>query len=74
MLWAACCLSFFGFLCTGEFTTNSLFDPSINLTVKDVQADYLLDPACFQFTSGARRHADPFCVDSDIYLPSCGPW
>ena len=55
MLWAACCLSFFGFLCTGEFTTNSLFDPSIHLAVSDVQADYLVDPICFQFTSGARR-------------------
>ena len=48
MLWAACCLGFFGFVHAGEFTTNSPFDPNIHLGVSDVQADTLQDPTCFQ--------------------------
>ena len=47
MLWAACCLGFFGFLRAGKFTTNSSFDPSIHLAVSDIQADALVDPTCF---------------------------
>ena len=39
MLWAACCLGFFGFLRAGEFTVNCAFDPSIHLTVQDLQVD-----------------------------------
>ena len=38
MLWVACCL---GFLCAGEFTTNSPFDPNVHLGVSDVQGDTL---------------------------------
>ena len=39
MLRAACCLGFFGFLRAGEFTTNSSFDPSLDLTPADLQVD-----------------------------------
>ena len=48
MLWAACCLGFFGFLRAGKFTTNSPFDPSIHLMVSDLQADALVDATCFR--------------------------
>ena len=39
MLWAACCVGFFGFLRGGEFTVNSPFDPSLHLTLDDMQVD-----------------------------------
>ena len=43
MLWAACCLGFFGFLRAGEFTVNSASWPSIHMTVDDLQADSLVN-------------------------------
>ena len=45
MLWAACCLGFFGFLRAGEFMVNSAFDPSIHLTVQDSQVDVEVNPS-----------------------------
>ena len=40
MMWAACCVGFFGFLRTAEFTVpNENFDPSSHLAVKDVAVD-----------------------------------
>ena len=48
MLWAACCLAFFGFLHAGEFTVNSAFQPSSHMTVDDLQADSLVNPTCFK--------------------------
>ena len=55
MLWAACCLGFFGFLRAGEFTTNSAFDPSIQPAVSDIQADALVDLLVFKFTLSPLR-------------------
>ena len=44
ILWAACCVGFFGFLRGGEFTVNSPFDPSLHLTLDDIQVDAPLNP------------------------------
>ena len=67
MLWAACCLGFFGFLRAGEFTTNSPFDPNIHLGLSDVQADTLVDPTCFRIHIKCSK-TDPFRVGCDVYI------
>ena len=56
MLWAA--LGFFGFLQAGELTVNSAFQPSIHMTVDDLQADSLVNPTFyfyFYFINPQRR-------------------
>ena len=67
ILWAACCLGFFGFLHAGEFTSNSPFDPNVHLGVSDVQADTLQDPTCFQIHIKCSK-TDPFRVGCNIYI------
>ena len=67
MLWAACCLAFFGFLRAGEFTVNSAFDPNTHMTVSDLQADSLVNPSCFKVRIKCSK-TDPFRVGCDIYL------
>ena len=46
MLWAACCLAFFGFLRVSEFTTPNLtdYDPSVHLSLQDVYIDNRENP------------------------------
>ena len=67
MLWAACCLGFFGFLRAGEFTVNSAFQPSIHMTVADLQADSLVNPTCFKVHIKCSK-TDPFRMGCDIYV------
>ncbi|CAH3113440.1 unnamed protein product, partial [Porites lobata] len=67
MLWAACCLGFFGFLRAGEFTVNSAFQPSIHMTVADLQADSLVNPTCFKVHIKCSK-TDPFRMGCDVYV------
>ena len=67
MLWAACCLGFFGFLRAGEFTVNSTFHPSTHMTVSDLQADSLVNPTCFKAHLKCSK-TDPFRTGCDIYV------
>ena len=62
MLWAACCLGFFGFLRAGEFTVNCAFDPSIHLTVQDLQVDAEVNPSSLQVRIKSSK-TDPFRQD-----------
>ena len=70
MLWAACCLGFFGFLRAGEFTVNCAFDPSIHLTVQDLQVDAEVNPSSLRVRIKSSK-TDPFRQGSFIYL-GCG--
>lgn len=50
MLWAACCLCFFGFFRMGEITSPSAtgFDPATHLMVADIAVDSLQAPSMVQ--------------------------
>lgn len=67
MLWAACCLSFFGSLRTGEFTVNGTFDPTLHLTLADVQAHYSMNPWSFRVFIKCSK-TDPFHKGCFIFL------
>lgn len=47
MLWATCCMLFFGFLRAGEVTVPSMrqYDPGCHLSVGDVKLDSLVEPS-----------------------------
>lgn len=46
MVWAACCVGFFGYLQAGEMTVPSdkEFDPSVHLSFCDIAVDNHMDP------------------------------
>ena len=73
MLWAACCLGFFGFLRAGEFTVNGTFDPTLHLTMADVQVDSSINPQSFRVFIRFSK-TDPFhkgCyLPGSLFLPS----
>ena len=52
MIWAACCLAYFGLLRVSEFTTSSPddFDPSTDLLLSDVALDNRASPTLIQIT------------------------
>ena len=51
LLWAACCLGFFGFLRSGEFTAPSRgYDPSWHLSEQDIAVDSTTNPTWLQIT------------------------
>ena len=71
MLWAACCIGFFGFLRAGEFTVNAPFDPAIHLSVNDIQADSLSNPKSFRILIKCSK-TDPFRQGCFVYIGTGG--
>ena len=61
MLWAACCLAFFGFLRAGEFTVpgNTGFDASTHLSWGDLAVDNPASPGVLSVRLKASK-TDPF--------------
>ena len=72
MLWAVCCLGFCGFLRAGEFTVNGTFDPTLHLTIADVQVDSSTNPQSFRVFI-KRLKTDSFLKGCFIFL-GCGSY
>lgn len=69
MLWAACCLCFFGFLRSGEAVapaTNN-YDPRFHLCFEDVCVDNLANPSFVKVRVKASK-TDPFRQGVDVYV------
>ena len=69
MLWAACCLAFFGFLSTGEMTVpnDHSYDPACHLSFGDVAVDNASDPSLLCVTIKQSK-TDPFRKGIDLYI------
>ena len=69
MLWAACCLAFFGFFRIGEITvpSDSAFDPQIHPTLKDIAVDSPSDPSLLQVHLKQSK-TDQFRKGIDIFV------
>ena len=61
MMWTACCLAFFGFLHSSEFTipTQSGYDPEVHLSPKDVAVDNRAKPLMLKVIIKQSK-TDPF--------------
>ena len=69
MLWAACCLGFFGFLCCAEFTCPSMqrYDAGAHLSLQDFAVDSHSNPTTIRI-SIKQSKTDPFRKGVDIFL------
>lgn len=69
MLWAACCLGFFGFMRAGEFTVTQSgeFDPASSLCLGDIAVDDHQNPSIIQVCLKQSK-TDPFRRGVSIYL------
>ena len=69
MLWAACCLAFFGFLRAGELTVpnDSAFDPSVHLAWGDLAVDKPENTAVLSVRIKASK-TDPFRRGITLYI------
>ena len=73
LLWAACCVRFFWFMRSGEFTLTSTtaFNPTCHLSVQDVAIDSHLNPTLVQLHLKQSK-TDQFCQGAFIYLSRTG--
>ena len=69
MLWAACCLAFFGFLRAGELTVpgDNSYDSAVHLSYKDISVDNPDNPRVIRITIKQSK-TDPFCKGVDLYV------
>ncbi len=69
VLWAACCLGYFGFLRMGEMTvpTQDGYDPKVHLNCDDVHVDNAEAPKVLR-VSIKQSKTDPFRKGIDIFV------
>ena len=69
LLWAACCLGFFAFLRSAEFTVSSSwqFDPTCHLTPQDIAVDNVQQPAVMKIRIKASK-TDQMKIGIDLYV------
>ncbi len=69
MLWAACCLCFFGFLRSGEAVAPTVkdYDPRCHLSFDDMCVDNRANPSFLRVRIKASK-TDPFRQGVDIYV------
>ena len=73
MMWAACCMGFFGFLRSSKFTTPSQtgYDPEVHLSVLNVAVDNKVRPQLLQVTIKQSK-TDPFRQGVSLFLGKTG--
>ena len=73
MIWAACCLCFFGFLRAGEICTpsNAKFDPGCHLSPADISIDDLSHPSILRICIKQSK-TDPFRKGVHIIVGATG--
>ena len=69
LFWAACCLGFFAFLRSAEFTVPTLqqFDPTCHLTPQDIAVDDVQQPTLMKIHIKASK-TDQTKVGIDLYV------
>ena len=72
-MWAACCLSFFGFLRVSEFTSPSdyQYNKDCHLSIDDISIYRRDNPQLLKVTLKQSK-TDPFYVGVDLYLEATG--
>ena len=73
LLWAACCLAFFGFMRAGELTapSTSSYDPSVHLCLGDIAIDNPRAPTRIQ-VSIKQSKTDPFRNGVQLFVGKTG--
>lgn len=69
MLWAACCIAFFGFLRAGELTVpgDDAYDPAVHLSYRDISVDNPDNPQVLRIVIKQSK-TDPFRKGVNLYL------
>jgi len=69
LMWAACCLAFFGLLRSSEFTVpkQSEYDPLVHLSLQDVTLDNIKNPSMVYVQIKASK-TDPFRKGTTVCL------
>ena len=69
MMWAACCIAFFGFLHSSEFTVpfQEAYDEEIHFSPKDIAIDNKVNPQLLRVTIKQSK-TDPFRQGATLFL------